>query len=118
MVTAAASPGAQPSPWVRSPLPCMAVSRPPRPPRPRRTPRGPVPPRRGAGPRLPGIRPSALPAPGEADWYRRSVFYEVLTRGFFDANDDGIGDIGGLREKLDYLEWLGVDCLWLLPYYP
>ncbi len=77
-----------------------------------------MPPRRGAGPRLPGIRPSALPAPGEADWYRRSVFYEVLTRGFFDANDDGIGDIGGLREKLDYLEWLGVDCLWLLPYYP
>jgi maltose alpha-D-glucosyltransferase/alpha-amylase len=46
------------------------------------------------------------------------VFYEVLTRGFFDANDDGIGDLAGLRAKLDYLEWLGVDCLWLLPYYP
>jgi maltose alpha-D-glucosyltransferase / alpha-amylase len=60
----------------------------------------------------------ALAAPAEADWYRRAVFYEVLTRGFFDANGDGIGDIAGLRAKLDYLEWLGIDCLWLLPYYP
>jgi maltose alpha-D-glucosyltransferase/alpha-amylase len=101
----------------------MEVSRPPRPPRARRSPRGPAPPRRVGGqrvggPRLPGIRPAALPARGEADWYRRSVFYEVLTRGFFDANDDGLGDLAGLRAKLDYLEWLGVDCLWLLPYYP
>ena len=66
----------------------------------------------------PGIRPTALPAKGGADWYRRGVFYEVLTRGFFDSNDDGIGDLTGLRAKLDYLEWLGVDCLWLLPFYP
>jgi maltose alpha-D-glucosyltransferase/alpha-amylase len=68
--------------------------------------------------RLPGIRPTALPAKGEGDWYRRGVFYEVLTRGFFDSNNDGIGDLAGLRAKLDYVEWLGVDCLWLLPYYP
>ncbi len=74
--------------------------------------------RRGGGVRLPGIRPTALPAKGVADWYRRGVFYEVLTRGFFDSNDDGIGDLAGLRAKLDYLEWLGVDCLWLLPFYP
>ncbi len=59
-----------------------------------------------------------MPAPEQADWYQRAVFYEVLTRGFFDANDDGIGDLAGLRAKLDYLEWLGIDCLWLLPYYP
>ena len=39
-------------------------------------------------------------------------------RGFFDSNEDGIGDLTGLRAKLDYLEWLGVDCLWLLPFYP
>ena len=39
-------------------------------------------------------------------------------RGFFDANDDGVGDIPGLIAKLDYLQWLGVDCLWLLPFYP
>ncbi|MGA2521064.1 MAG: maltose alpha-D-glucosyltransferase [Acidimicrobiales bacterium] len=87
-------------------------------PRPRRT-GGTTPPlRRTGGARLPGIRPTALPAPEETDWYRRGVFYEVLTRGFFDSNNDGIGDLGGLRAKLDYLEWLGVDCLWLLPYYP
>ncbi len=80
---------------------------------------GPAPTRRSAGPRLPGIRPAALPAKGEAaDWYRHAVFYEVLTRGFFDSNNDGIGDLSGLRAKLDYLEWLGVDCLWLLPFYP
>jgi maltose alpha-D-glucosyltransferase/alpha-amylase len=39
-------------------------------------------------------------------------------RGFYDANGDGIGDLRGLQEKLEYLQWLGVDCLWLLPYYP
>jgi maltose alpha-D-glucosyltransferase / alpha-amylase len=51
-------------------------------------------------------------------WFKRAVFYEVLVRGFYDANGDGIGDIRGLHEKLDYLEWLGVDCVWLLPMYP
>src|SRR5271154_4742754 len=51
-------------------------------------------------------------------WYERAVFYELSTRAFFDANDDGIGDIQGIIEKLDYLAWLGVDCLWLLPFYP
>jgi maltose alpha-D-glucosyltransferase/alpha-amylase len=50
-------------------------------------------------------------------WYKRAVFYEVLIRGFFDSNGDGTGDIRGLTEKLDYLQWLGVDCLWLLPIY-
>ncbi len=50
-------------------------------------------------------------------WYQKAVFYELLVRGFYDANDDGTGDFRGLLEKLDYLEWLGVDCLWLLPFY-
>jgi maltose alpha-D-glucosyltransferase/alpha-amylase len=50
-------------------------------------------------------------------WYQRAVFYEVSVRSFFDANGDGIGDLQGLIEKLDYLSWLGVDCLWLLPFY-
>jgi maltose alpha-D-glucosyltransferase/alpha-amylase len=50
-------------------------------------------------------------------WFQRAVFYEVSVRSFFDANGDGTGDIQGLIEKLDYLEWLGVDCLWLLPFY-
>ncbi len=51
-------------------------------------------------------------------WYQHAVFYEVPVRGFFDANDDGVGDLRGLRQKLDYLQWLGIDCLWLLPFYP
>ncbi|MHB1585305.1 MAG: maltose alpha-D-glucosyltransferase [Acidimicrobiales bacterium] len=51
-------------------------------------------------------------------WYQHAVFYEVLLRGFYDSNDDGSGDLRGLREKLDYLQWLGIDCLWLLPFYP
>ena len=58
--------------------------------------------------------------PAEEDplWFQRAVFYEVLIRGFFDGNNDGVGDIPGLIAKLDYLQWLGVDCLWLLPFYP
>ena len=50
-------------------------------------------------------------------WFKRAVFYEVLIRGFRDSNGDGTGDIRGLTEKLDYLQWLGVDCVWLLPIY-
>jgi maltose alpha-D-glucosyltransferase/alpha-amylase len=50
-------------------------------------------------------------------WFKRAVFYEVLVRGFADANGDGTGDIRGLINKLDYLQWLGIDCIWLLPIY-
>jgi maltose alpha-D-glucosyltransferase/alpha-amylase len=48
-------------------------------------------------------------------WYRDAVIYEVFVRGFYDSNDDGIGDLPGLIDQLDYLHWLGVNCLWLLP---
>jgi maltose alpha-D-glucosyltransferase/alpha-amylase len=63
------------------------------------------------------------PDPGQDEalrdphWYKRAVFYEVLVRGFYDSNGDGTGDLQGLTEKLDYLSWLGVDCIWLLPLY-
>jgi maltose alpha-D-glucosyltransferase/alpha-amylase len=50
-------------------------------------------------------------------WFKTAVFYEIHTRAFFDANGDGSGDFRGLTEKLDYLQWLGVDCIWLLPFY-
>ena len=55
----------------------------------------------------------------EADplWFKKALFYEIHLRGFFDANADGSGDFRGLTEKLDYLQWLGVDCIWLLPMY-
>ncbi|MFE0105120.1 maltose alpha-D-glucosyltransferase [Streptomyces sp. NPDC059009] len=59
----------------------------------------------------------ARPLPVEEDWFKRAVFYEVLVRFFYDSNGDGTGDLKGLTEKLDYLEWLGVDCLWLPPFY-
>ena len=71
---------------------------------------------------LPEVPP--LPTTGSAGeestdplWYKRAVFYEVLIRGFSDSNGDGTGDIRGLTGRLDYLQWLGVDCLWLLPLY-
>ena len=51
-------------------------------------------------------------------WYRTAVFYEVLVRGFHDSDGDGIGDLRGLIKRLDYLAWLGVDALWLPPFYP
>ncbi len=50
-------------------------------------------------------------------WYKTAVFYELYVRSFYDSNADGFGDFHGLLEKLDYLEWLGVDCLWLLPFF-
>jgi maltose alpha-D-glucosyltransferase/alpha-amylase len=54
----------------------------------------------------------------DPQWYKNAVFYEVFVRAFADANGDGIGDLPGLTGKLDYLQKLGVDCLWLLPIYP
>jgi maltose alpha-D-glucosyltransferase/alpha-amylase len=51
-------------------------------------------------------------------WFKHAVFYEIHVRGFFDGNADGMGDLRGVTEKLDYLEWLGIDCIWLLPMYP
>jgi len=51
-------------------------------------------------------------------WFKRAVFYEVLVRSFRDSSGDGVGDLRGLVEKVDYLAWLGVDCLWLPPFYP
>ncbi len=51
-------------------------------------------------------------------WYKNAVFYQVYVRAFYDSNGDGHGDLRGLVQKLDYLQELGVDCLWLMPIYP
>jgi maltose alpha-D-glucosyltransferase / alpha-amylase len=48
-------------------------------------------------------------------WHTNAIFYELYLRAFADGNGDGHGDFAGLRQKLDYLQWLGVDCIWLLP---
>ena len=58
-----------------------------------------------------------LEGPRDPLWYKRAVFYEVLIRGFADSNNDGTGDIRGLTGKLDYLKWLGIDCLWVPPFF-
>jgi maltose alpha-D-glucosyltransferase/alpha-amylase len=61
-----------------------------------------------------------LTGPGlknDPNWYRKAVFYEVLVRAFADSTGSGSGDFNGLIAKLDYLQWLGVDCLWLPPFY-
>jgi maltose alpha-D-glucosyltransferase/alpha-amylase len=51
-------------------------------------------------------------------WYKDAVIYEIHVRAFMDSNADGIGDFPGLLSKLDYLQDLGVTCLWLLPFFP
>jgi len=51
-------------------------------------------------------------------WYKDAVIYQLHVKSFCDSNEDGVGDFRGLTSKLDYLEELGVDCLWLLPMYP
>ncbi len=51
-------------------------------------------------------------------WYKNAVFYELYPRAFADGNGDGWGDFAGILKHLDYLEWLGVDCIWLTPIYP
>src|SRR5450631_4010276 len=51
-------------------------------------------------------------------WFKDAIIYELHVRAFFDSNNDGIGDFQGLTERLDYLQDLGVTCLWLLPFFP
>jgi alpha-glucosidase len=58
----------------------------------------------------------ALSAPSE--WWRDAVFYQVYIRSFADGNGDGVGDLAGIRSRLPYLSELGVDALWITPFYP
>ncbi|MGA8143179.1 MAG: maltose alpha-D-glucosyltransferase [Candidatus Acidiferrales bacterium] len=62
-------------------------------------------------PKLPGSASDPL-------WYKGAIIYELHVRAFKDSNGDGIGDFPGLIEKMDYLQDLGVTCLWLLPFFP
>jgi maltose alpha-D-glucosyltransferase/alpha-amylase len=54
---------------------------------------------------------------GDGLWHKDAIFYELHVRAFKDGNDDGIGDFVGLTSQLDYIKELGVDCLWLLPFF-
>lgn len=68
--------------------------------------------------------PAAAPAPTQPgptedpQWYKDAVVYELHVKAFSDSNGDGIGDLRGLTQKLDYLADLGVNTIWLLPFYP
>jgi maltose alpha-D-glucosyltransferase/alpha-amylase len=62
-----------------------------------------------------------MPLKGSASdplWYKDAIIYETHVKAFFDSNNDGVGDFQGLTGKLDYLQDLGVTCLWLLPFFP
>jgi alpha-glucosidase len=61
-----------------------------------------------------GPAPSSL----DADWWRHAVVYQIYPRSFADGNGDGIGDLPGILSRVDYLQRLGVDAVWLSPFYP
>lgn len=54
----------------------------------------------------------------ESPWWSRAVFYQIYIRSFADGNGDGVGDFAGMRARLDHLSWLGVDAIWINPFYP
>jgi maltose alpha-D-glucosyltransferase/alpha-amylase len=79
-----------------------------------------APDRDAATPADPSAAPdeTAVRPAGDAHWYRDAVVYQLHIKTFFDANDDGVGDFRGLAAKLDYVQALGVNTIWLLPFYP
>src|SRR5437899_1861093 len=66
-----------------------------------------------------GAAPAGAAAAAHADpWWKHAVIYEIYPRSFQDSNGDGIGDLNGIAQRLDYLEALGVDAIWIAPMYP
>lgn len=59
-----------------------------------------------------------MPFKRDTGWYKDAIIYQVHVRTFFDSNADGIGDFRGLTQKLDYVQSLGVDAIWLMPFFP
>ncbi len=54
----------------------------------------------------------------DSRWWRKAAIYQIYPRSFQDSNGDGIGDLAGVIQRLDYLVWLGIDAIWLSPFYP
>ncbi|NWG14984.1 MAG: DUF3459 domain-containing protein [Acidobacteria bacterium] len=54
----------------------------------------------------------------KSEWWRNGIIYQIYPRSFADSNGDGVGDLPGILSRLDYLQWLGVDAIWLSPIYP
>ena len=69
-------------------------------------------------PRPPVPQRNAHPADTDLLWYKDAVIYQIHIKSFFDGNNDGIGDFPGLISRLDYIADLGVNTIWLLPFYP
>src|SRR3989441_881985 len=69
-----------------------------------------------AAPRA-GAQRKAVDAEGH-EWWQHAVFYEIYPRSFADSNNDGVGDLKGITERLDYLKELGVDAIWITPCFP
>ncbi len=71
-----------------------------------------------ATPPAPISTASPTPQPPSHPWWRDAVFYELFVRSFYDSNGDGIGDFNGVTAKLDYLQSLGINAIWLMPINP
>lgn len=65
---------------------------------------------------LPSSKPTT--SSGNDPWWKSAVIYEIYPRSFQDSNNDGIGDLNGITARLDYLQWLGIDAIWISPIYP
>src|SRR5262249_4746743 len=63
-------------------------------------------------------QPAAPTAAVKAAWWEHAVIYEIYPRSFQDSNADGVGDLNGITQRLGYLESLGVDAIWIAPFYP
>ncbi len=59
-----------------------------------------------------------MPLKRDAGWYKEAIIYQVHVRAFFDSNGDGIGDFQGLAQRLDYVQEIGVNAIWLMPFFP
>ena len=51
-------------------------------------------------------------------WWQRAIIYQIYPRSFQDSDNDGIGDLRGIHQRLDYLAWLGIEAIWISPIYP
>lgn len=67
---------------------------------------------------IPTPTPDARPSIDTPAWFDTATLYQIFPRSFYDTNSDGIGDLNGIREKLDYIQSLGVDTIWINPHYP
>ena len=66
----------------------------------------------------PVLQPGSITQASAQDWWKNAVIYEIYPRSFQDSNGDGVGDLNGITQRLDYLKELGVDAIWLTPCYP